>query len=287
MAESNPIHFFDLLSDLPGMAPPEIISNWNSNNLLTKAPGVEKSWSPNTLRTRMVLNFKGIPYTQSWVSYPDIAPLLKAHDVPPGKSAMPYTLPAISHKGSITSNTDGVLMDSEPIAMYIDKLYPSPPLYPSGDASYSLVVAVQKILALMSPSFRQLIIPNVPSGLDPRGREYFIRTRSVAFGKPLSEVRPTDESELLALWQVIEKETEPLLKMLTGKEGKKGPFLEGEKAGYADIIIASVLAFFHRFERESFDKILVLGNGEFKALYDACLPWLEGQGEETHWPIPQ
>jgi glutathione S-transferase len=235
----------------------------------------------------MVLNFKGIPYTQSWVSYPDIAPLLKAHDVPPGNSAIPYTLPAISHKGSITSNVDGVLMDSEPIALYIDKLYPSPPLFPSGDASYSLVIAVQKILALMSPSIRQLIVPIVPSRLDARGREYFIRTRSEAFGKPLSEVRPTDEGELLALWQVIEKETQTLIKMLKGKEGKKGPFFEGEKAGYADIIFASILAFFHRVDRSSFDKIIVLGEGEFKALYDACLPWLEGQGEERDWPIPQ
>ncbi|KAJ5816690.1 hypothetical protein N7447_008923 [Penicillium robsamsonii] len=265
MTESK-IHFFDLLSDLPGPS---------------------KSWSPNTLRTRMVLNFKGIPYTQSWVSYPDIAPLLKASGVPPSKSGMAYTLPAISHKGSIASNPDGVLMDSDPIAMYIDKLYPSPPLFPSGDASYSLMVAVLKILALMSPSIRSLIIPNVPSGLDERGREYFIRTRSEAFGKPLSEVRPTDEAELLALWQHVEKEAETLIKMLKGKDGKKGPFLEGETAGYADIILGGILAFSQRFDRDTFEKLLVLGDGEFKALYEACLPWIEGQGEEKDWPIPQ
>ncbi|CAG8910121.1 unnamed protein product [Penicillium egyptiacum] len=267
------IHFFDITSVLPGPA---------------------KSWSPNTLRTRMVLNFKGIPYTQSWVSYPDIAPLLKAHGVPPtkssalpGNSAVHYTLPAISHKGSITSNPEGVLMDSEPIAMYIDKLYPSPPLFPSGDASYSLMVAVQKIVSSIRPSMISLVIPNVPSGLDERGREYFIRTRSEAFGKPLSEVRPTDEAELLALRQLIEKEAETLVKMLKGRDGKKGPFLEGERAGYADIILASLLAFFERFDRGTFEKILVLGDGELESLYEACLPWLEGQGEDKEWPIPQ
>ncbi|KAJ5970924.1 uncharacterized protein N7479_000842 [Penicillium vulpinum] len=267
MTESK-IHFFDILSEIPGTA---------------------KSWSPNTLRTRMILNFKGIPYTQSWVSYPDIAPLLKAHGIPPGKSSstIPYTLPAISHKGSITSNPEGVLMDSEPIAMYLDKLYPSPPLFPSGDASYSLMVAVQKLLSLLSPSTRALIIPNVPYKLDERGREYFIRTRSAAFGKPLSEVRPTDEAELLALWQLVEKESETLIKMLKGRDGKKGPFFEGEKAGYADMILAGVLAWFQRFDPDTFEKILALGNGEFKSLYEACLPWLEGQGEEREWPIPQ
>ncbi|KAJ5520398.1 hypothetical protein N7463_000851 [Penicillium fimorum] len=265
MTESK-IHFFDILSDLPGPS---------------------KSWSPNTLRTRMVLNFKGIPYTQSWVSYPDIAPLLKASGIPPSESGTAYTLPAISHKGSITSNPDGVLMDSYPIAMYIDKLYPSPPLFPSGDASYSIMVAVLKILALISPSIRTRVIPNIPSVLDERGREYFIRTRSEAFGKPLSEVRPTDEAELLALWQVVEKEADTLIKMLKGKDGKKGPFLEGETAGYADIILAGVLALFQHFDYDAFEKFLVLGDGEFKALYEACLPWIEGQGEEREWPIPQ
>ncbi|KGO69943.1 Glutathione S-transferase, C-terminal [Penicillium italicum] len=264
MAESK-IHFFDLLSDLPGPS---------------------KSWSPFTLRARMTLNFKGIPYTQSWVSYPDIEPLLKGYGVAPGEPT-PYTLPAISHKGSTISNPDGVLMGSESIAMYIDKLYPSPPLFPSGDASYSLVVAVEKVMQLISPSFRLLIIPNVPAELDERGREYFIRTRSAAFGKPLSEVRPTDEAELLALWQLIEKELQTLIKMLKGKDGKKGPFLEGERAGYADIVVASLLAWFQRFDRGTFDKVLALGDGELKTLYEACLPWLEGQGEEKEWPIPQ
>ncbi|KGO37223.1 Glutathione S-transferase, C-terminal [Penicillium expansum] len=264
MTESK-IHFFDLLSDLPGPS---------------------KSWSPYTLRTRMVLNFKGIPYTQSWVSYPDIEPFLKAHGVTPGKGT-PYTMPAISHKGSITSNPDGVLMDSQPIAEYIDKLYPSPPLFPSGDASYSLFIAVEKFKDLISPSFRSLIVPNVPPKLDERGREYFIRTRSAAFGKPLSEVRPTDETELLALWQRIEKEAEMLIEMLKGKDGKKGPFLEGERAGYADIVLASLLAWFQRFDQGTFEKILDLGDGEFKAFYEACLPWLEGQGEEKEWPVSQ
>ncbi|KAJ6087178.1 hypothetical protein N7467_006092 [Penicillium canescens] len=266
MTNPETIHFFDLWSDFPG---------------------ADKSWSPNTLKTRMVLNYKGIPYTQSWVSYPDIAPLLKSMDVPPHKISMPYTLPAITHKGAIKANPEGALMDSDAIATYLDKLYPSPPLFPSGDASYAILIAVRKIVALISPSMRSLIIPNVVGHLDPRGQEYFERTRAELFGKPLAEVRPKDEESLVALWDIIEKESEPLIKMLKGRQGKKGPFLEGERPGYADFSLACILAFFNRFDRDVFDKILVLGGGEFKALYEACLPWLEGQGEEREWPIPQ
>ncbi|KAJ5124422.1 uncharacterized protein N7515_008247 [Penicillium bovifimosum] len=266
MAESNPIHFFDIVSTLPVH---------------------EKSWSPSTLKTRMVLNFKGIPYTQSWVSYPDIAPLLKAHGVAPGESKfMPYTLPAIAHEGLKSSTPDGVLMDSDPIAMYIDKLYPSPPLFPSGDASYALVVAVSKSLSVCREALVGLVIPNVPSHLDERGREYFNRTRAEWFGKPLSEVKAKDE-EVERLWQILETEYMTFVKMLKGKEGKNGLFLEGERAGYADITIAAMLAFIQRFAKGTFEKLMALGDGELKRLYEACLPWLEGQGDEKEWPIPQ
>ncbi|KAJ5555294.1 hypothetical protein N7535_007733 [Penicillium sp. DV-2018c] len=264
---ADPIHFFDITSTLPGS---------------------EKSWSPNTLKVRMALNFKGIPYTQTWVSYPDIAPLLKAHGVAPGESqAMPYTLPAIAHKGLKSSTPDGVLMDSEPIVMYLDKLYPSPPLFPSGDASYALLVAVQNFFAKSREVIVALVLPNVPGSLDERGAEYFNRTRAEWFGKPLAEVRPTDEKEVERLRQTLETEFTPIIKMLKGKEGKKGPFLEGEKAGYADLVLGGMLGFFRRFEKETFERLMALGNGELKRLYEACLPWSEGQGEEKEWPIRQ
>ncbi|KAJ5114879.1 hypothetical protein NUU61_000638 [Penicillium alfredii] len=250
MADSRPVHFFDLTSTLPGTT---------------------KSWSPNTLKVRLVLNFKGVPYTQSWVSYPDIAPLMKALDVDPNGTGTPYTLPAINHKASVTTSSSGTMMDSLPIAQHLDKVYPSPPLFPSGDASYALAVAVARLTGLMAPSIMLLVIPRVTESLDPRGKEYFDRTRSELFGKPLSEVRPTDEETLLEL----------------GRDGKTGPFFEGEKAGYADFIMVSVLAFFHRFDREVWEKMLGLGEGQFKALWDACSPWLEGQGEEKEWPVPQ
>ena len=243
---------------------------------------------------RSALNFKNVPYTQSWVSYPDIAPLMKSFGVPPNGTGMPpkgtgmpYTLPAIVHKPSIKSNPAGAMMDSLPIVQHLDKLYPSPPLFPSGDASYALVLAVGKIASLMAPCFRNLVIPLVAGGLDPRGQEYFIRTRTEAYGKPLSEVRPTDEKTLTELWQLVETESATLLSMLKGREGKKGPFFEGETPGYADLFMSCHLAFFQRFDKELFEKFLALGEGQFRALYEACLPWLEGQGEELEWPIPE
>lgn len=176
-------------------------------------------------------------------------------------------------------------MDSLPIALHLDKLYPSPPLFPSGDASYALYLAVVKIMALLEPGFRPFIIPRVPDHLDPRGQKYFHETRSKALGKPLSEVRPTDKETIDRLWKLVEKESAVLIGMLKGREGKNGPFFEGESAGYADLIYACQLAFIQRFDQELFERFMGLGGGEIKALYEACLPWLEGQGADKEWPV--
>ncbi|PWY87390.1 hypothetical protein BO70DRAFT_193642 [Aspergillus heteromorphus CBS 117.55] len=266
MADSDPVHFFDIFSDLPGPS---------------------KSWSANALRVRAVLNFKGIPYTQSWISYPDIKPLLAGLALPPNAHGTPYTLPAITHQQSIPSNPYGAMMDSLPIAMHLDRVFPSPPLFPSGDASYALFLAVNRIARLLEPAYRPLIVPRVADHLDPRGQKYFVETRSAALGKPLAEVRPTDPESLDKLWQVAETESAVLIKMLQGRAGKKGPFFEGETPGLADLVLVCHLAFIARFDQELFRKFMGLGTGELLALYTACLPWLEGQGEEREWSIPQ
>lgn len=179
------------------------------------------------------------------------------------------------------------MMDSLPIVLHLDKVFPSNPLFPSGDASYALFLAVEKICANIAPVFRNLIIPLVAEKLDPRGKEYFVQTRSEWLGKPLAEVRPTDPGEVKKLYELAETEMTTILDMLKGREGKKGPFFEGEKAGYVDLMLAGRLAFIERFEPALFEKTLALGNGELKALYEACLPWLEGQGEEKEWPVSQ
>ncbi|KAJ6150908.1 hypothetical protein N7470_007502 [Penicillium chermesinum] len=189
-------------------------------------------------------------------------------------------MPAIIHKSPATLTPSGGLIDSFAIAQHLDREFPSPPLFPSGDASYAIFVAVGKFLARVELGFRPLIVPRVPEHLHPRGREYFIETRSAALGKPLAEVRPTDEEALARLWDVVEQETAPLIAMLKGRDGKTGPFFEGERPSYADLFLAAHLAFIERFDKELFGRFVELCSGEFGRLYDACLPWLEGQGED-------
>lgn len=213
--------------------------------------------------------------------------MTKGLELGPNETGTPYTLPAIIHKSSVTSNPNGAMMDSLPIVMHLDKTFPSPPLFPSGDASYALLVAVSKITSAMGPAIRSLIIPRVADYMDPRGKDYFIETRSQSFGKPLSEVRPTNQETIDELWKQLETEAVVLVKMLKGRDGKKGPFFEGETPGYVDLFLACHFAFFERIDPESFDRLMAIGDGEFKALWEACKPWMNGQGEEQEWTVPQ
>ncbi|KAL4937060.1 hypothetical protein BDV06DRAFT_80801 [Aspergillus oleicola] len=263
MANNTPVHFFDLLSDLPG-----------------------KSWSPNTFKTRMVLNYKGIPYTQSYISYPDIAPLLRNLSVPAGEGHVEYTLPAIIHP-SVTSNPNGALMDSLPIAVHLDEQFPERPLFPNGNASYALAIAVEKIIYDASFVGVRLLLTAIKDELDPRGREFYVKTRTERFGKPLSEVRPTDEGEIREIIDNMKKAIKPIVQMLKGKDGKKGPFLEGETPSYADLVVQSYLTWFWLVEQGIWREVLELGDGEIKALWNACFPWIEGKGVDKEWEVPK
>ncbi|KAJ5219911.1 hypothetical protein N7468_009115 [Penicillium chermesinum] len=265
MPDSDAVHFFDIDSTLPGSS---------------------RSWSPNTLKVRLVLNFKGIPYTESWISYPDIEPLNKSLGLSPNEEGIPYTLPTIIHS-SVKSNPHGALTDSFPIIQHLDKVFPSPPLFPSGDASAAIAIVVGKVVSRMMPMFLKLAIPKVLPILDPRGQECFERTRRQAFGKPVEELYPKTDAEFAEVWKSLETEAEVLLEMLRGQEGKKGPFFEGEKPGWADLHLVAFIAWFERSNQDVYEKLLGLGNGELKALYNACSPWLADNGTEKEWSISQ
>jgi glutathione S-transferase len=236
----------------------------------------------------MVLNYKGVRYTQTFISYPDIAPLLKKLEVPPNSKGMPYTLPGIVHKSSVTANPFGAMIDSFPIALHLEQAFPAPSyptIFPSGDSSYPLARAVEYTVGNLINKSYMIIMPRVADKLDERGSKYFHETRTVRFGKPLPELLPKNQQEYDAIWKEMEKELETWSIMLKGKPGKKGPFFEGEKLGYADIVAVSYLAWFERMEKGTFDKMLKVGDGELKALWDASVQWADGQGEEKEWPV--
>jgi hypothetical protein len=205
----------------------------------------------------LALHYKGLPYTQSWISYPDIERLWDELGIPPNEiqdKAMPRcTLPVLLvrtkdvpqeslsrlHDANVPGIPKKVLdtkygmftpfVSSLGIAIALDMLFRDrtlhPPLFPT-DQSYEQAQQVQSIITRLLPATRRLILPSVPDILDARGKEYFIRTRKQWFNvSSLEELRPQSQHETAQLWDEIEHLLQPIIRSLQESPPQQGPAL--------------------------------------------------------------
>ncbi len=232
----------------------------------------------------MVLNYKNIPYRESFISYPDIKPLLQSLDFT-SENNSDYTLPAITH--SVLPKGQKVLHDSLPIALYLDKTFTGPnhpEIFPGGFAGFQVYRAVQLLIFGAMRESRVLVAPRVADILDDKGKDYFVRTRSISFGKPLAEVYPSPE-DVEKIFATTSERLLDLIRLLQPIPGQSsaGPFFLGDKPSYADFVVVAYLAWFERGNVELFDRMLKLGHGELAKLYERSRVWVETQGEIVKW----
>jgi glutathione S-transferase len=167
----------------------------------------------------MVLNFKQIPYTTSWIEYPDLAPKLSFLSIPPNdRSAADYktdyAIPAITLP-------DGThMMDSWPIAHKLEDLCPSPSLH----LDDPIVARVRDQIAHIMKPLTGFVIPKVPKRvLNERSAVYFNETRKERFGMSLVEVE-----EKLATEEMWEEARGPVMEAAGWLRQKGGPYFLGE-----------------------------------------------------------
>ncbi|ORY20143.1 hypothetical protein BCR33DRAFT_690898 [Rhizoclosmatium globosum] len=123
------------------------------------------SWSPNTARIRLTLNYKRIPHKTTFLSFADIADNHKALNITPNTVGMPFTCPAILHHPSKSA-----IQDSFPIAKYLDDTFTGPEhptIFPTG--SHALITLTQNVLSTrVLPVILKLVVAKVPGILDVR-----------------------------------------------------------------------------------------------------------------------
>lgn len=267
-------------------------------------PDYHQSWSPNTLKTRLLLNAMQIPYTEQYVSYPDIAPLLKSYGVPANESGFAYTLPAIYHPESLKDKTPGnaLLPESIAIAHHLDALYPSAPHHAFPEPKSESEALWSESEGLLRKIIFQpagghgyrLLMPRIPLILDDRGAEHFIRTRQASHP---DKVSPLDwgSEDIEDDWRAVEPSVKAYNEYLVGKRSEaeakgrgKGPFLLGETLSMGDIYLASILVWFQAAGQELLDRFMAIGEGDeyetspIRDVWNAfeANGWLTGQGEE-------
>jgi len=203
-------------------------------------------WSPNTWRARFVLNYKRIPYKTEFVSFADIESKMKSIGAKPtgtrsDTGAPLYTIPVI-----LVPAEDGgaptIVEDSFAIAEYLDKKYPSPPLWPNGSHTVQSIVQ-DWVRRVIFPQMMNIMLPAVANILDERGAAYFRETRAKWFGKPVEEFAPEGEKRDAA-WKAMKDAWGQLAEILD-KTGNQG-WLMGDKPVMADLSILALIIWIYR-----------------------------------------
>ncbi|KAH0437116.1 hypothetical protein CcaCcLH18_03984 [Colletotrichum camelliae] len=222
-------------------------------------------FSPAVWRIRLVLNYKRIPYRTVFLEFPDIEPALSALNIPPYPQHSPskhkYTVPAIHHAPSDTH-----VMDSLPIARFLEETYPSPALPQSTPRDAEIIA---KLRDVAGPIAFASVMPREPAILSPRAAEYFRRSREAGLGgKTLEDVLAGEE----AVWEKAQeglREFDGLVKEVRG--GKA--FVGGDEPSLTDFFIAGGLQSLRTVEEGLFERYVKWEN--LKGIYEACVPWMD------------
>lgn len=161
-----------------------------SCSILSSPVSLVSSQLANTLKTRLLIAYKGIPFTQSWTSLPSIAPLLSSLNVTPNNSGpFPYTLPVIAHH----SAPGGFVVESTAIAVWLDANFPETKKAFPTDDSWALNQGSLKDKFL--PSSSVIRIENLLIGkLSNRYSHHYHPSYQLGFGNSTHRTQPSFHS---------------------------------------------------------------------------------------------
>ncbi|KAI9288764.1 hypothetical protein BC943DRAFT_356765 [Umbelopsis sp. AD052] len=187
-------------------------------------------WSPNTWKTRFLLNIKGLDYTTKYLHFLDI-PQVIGELVPEGRRCVPC----------ITDVNGKTIQDSKEIALYLEEKYPSPSIFHGGAGIHFFFNdwSMQNIVFL---PFRMTIL-KLFHELDEEAQVYYRKSREDVFKQSLEEYAGDSEEHL----QALNKQLALVAKSLANYD-----YLTGDKPGWADICLASYIIMLEKFDPETF-----------------------------------
>ncbi|KAI0258195.1 hypothetical protein BC834DRAFT_912723 [Gloeopeniophorella convolvens] len=192
------------------------------------------AWSPSTWKTRLALNYKGVPYKTEWVEYPDVAALAERIGAPHtsvgSDGTLKYTAPILRNV-----RTGTVVSDSYKIAEALERDHPEPPLFPPGREDDIAAVDYAFNNEVSTPLVGVLLVP-IHDQLNEASKSYFRKTRESAFGAPLESFGKPEE------WIAVRDTLAPIAAAADAR-GESDTFLVGKTETYADFVAAGWLVF--------------------------------------------
>lgn len=186
--------------------------------------------------------------------------------VVPGESASEYkykyTVPAIQH---VPTNT--YMMDSAPIAQFLESTYPDPPVPLTSELGREIEA---KSRAVLGTVFYRSVMPREIGILSPRGQEYFRRTREASLGHRLEDLLDPEKEE--QGWNAVADGIRVVSELMQTHKAD-GPFVLGARPSYTDFFIAGSLQCARVVDEGVFQRNTKYPG--YKEIYEACLPYME------------
>jgi glutathione S-transferase len=186
--------------------------------------------------------------------------------VVPGESASEYkykyTVPAIQH---VPTNT--YMMDSVPIAQFLELTYPDPPVPLTSELGREIEAKARAVLGTV---FYRSVMPREIGILSPRAQEYFRRTRETSLGHRLEDLLDPEKEE--QGWNAVADGIRAVSELMQTHKAD-GPFVLGARPSYTDFFIAGSLQSAKVVDEGVFQRNTKYPG--FKEIYDACLPYME------------
>ncbi|RJE25434.1 hypothetical protein PHISCL_02257 [Aspergillus sclerotialis] len=256
-------------------------------------PPTEKTCcAANPWKSRLALNFKGLPYSTTWVQLPDIPEVRKSLKVPASRKFADgsdfYTLPIINDP-----TTKSLVGDTFDIAVYLQKTYPDSgagDLFPAQPLDYTfnqdILIPLTEANQSDYPEYAkfnmsvdaafsahvQLAVYGFP--FDPATAEAakaeFVRRAGVSswddfalVGEAREKLKASFRDTLGGLGKLFLRDT-------------SGPFLLGTKASYADLIVGAWLRMLSvALPGSEWEEVRSWHGGIFGQLYDALEVYAE------------
>ena len=158
------------------------------------------------------------------------------------------------------------MMDSWPIAQFLESTYPEPSLTLTSTLGTEIETQAR---AVAGPTYRASVMPREIKILHPRSQEYFRRNVEASLGHPLEDLLQGDREE--KAWKAIDEGMRKLSGLMrTNKDD--GPFVLGKTPSYTDFFVAGSLQCGRTVDEGVWERNVRYEG--FREVYEACVPWM-------------
>ncbi|CAO3638066.1 unnamed protein product [Cunninghamella blakesleeana] len=195
-------------------------------------------WSPNTLKTRVALNFKGLLYNTHWLTLSQVREII----------------PKITNTGKtptvpVIVDNDKVIQDSWEIAKYLDEAYPNTPkLFHDDNEGVNFLFYQYLDHNLLFPIIKLCLLHIVKKCPDQATGDWFRKDRERLLGVTLEQFSGNEDDSIKAI-----KDNLNIINITLNAY----PYLNGNKAGFIDVTLAAYFQYLNAIRPDLFESTLL------------------------------